>query len=114
VSRRAVSSSGDKGGPALHHNPLADEQILEQFYRPTHAAISEDALAPTAAPSKSRKGPRPTHYKIVCISLYTDDIERLERMVDTLKRRGHTKANKSQLIRAALDQVDLDKVPRSH
>ncbi len=35
-------------------------------------------------------------------------------MVETLKGRGHTKANKSQLIRAALDQVDLDKVPRSH
>jgi hypothetical protein len=90
-------------GPALHHDPLAEEQILERFYRP------ETAITPAKA-----KPPKPTHYKIVCISLYTDDIERLERMVETLKGRGHTKANKSQLIRAALDQVDLDKVPRSH
>jgi hypothetical protein len=107
-------------GAALHHDPLGDEQLLERFYRPqpgTAAAVDatepadaeDDPLAPTATPKK----PRPTHYKIVCISLYTDDIERLERMVETLKRRGHTKANKSQLIRAALDQVDLDKVVKS-
>ena len=107
---------------ALHHDPLGDEQILERFYRPdlpSHAAVvpmvpmgpmGDDPLLPSSAAKK----PRPTHYKIVCISLYTDDIEHLERMVDTLKSRGHTKANKSQLIRAALDQVDLEKVPRSH
>ncbi len=58
--------------------------------------------------------PKPTHYKIVCISLYVEDIEHLEGMVQELKRRGHTKANKSQLIRAALDQVDLDRIPKSY
>ncbi|MEO6954757.1 MAG: hypothetical protein ABI321_23355 [Polyangia bacterium] len=99
--------------PALHHDPLGDESILERFYRPdppSPVALVDDPLLPSALAKK----PRPTHYKIVCISLYTDDIERLERLVDTLKSRGHTKANKSQLIRAALDQVDLEKVPRSH
>ena len=35
-----------------------------------------------------------------------------EAMVRELKRRGHFKANKSQLIRYALSQVDLDKVPK--
>ena len=33
-------------------------------------------------------------------------------VVDDLKARGMTKANRSALIRAALDQVDLDKIPR--
>jgi hypothetical protein len=33
-------------------------------------------------------------------------------MVDDLKSRGMTKANRSALIRAALDQVDLAKVPK--
>jgi hypothetical protein len=56
--------------------------------------------------------PRPTHYKVICISMYTDDIERLDEMVDALKARGLTKANRSALIRHALAQVDLDKVPR--
>jgi len=98
---------------ALHHDPLGDEQILEHFYRPPREplAIPPDPSDELSAPAKKAK---PAHYKIVCISLYNDDIERLERMVDTLKRRGHTKANKSQLIRAALDQVDLEKVPKSH
>jgi hypothetical protein len=103
AQRSEVPTPQRSNGPALHHDPLGEEQILERFYRP------ETAITPPKA-----KPPKPTHYKIVCISLYTDDIERLERMVETLKGRGHTKANKSQLIRAALDQVDLDRVPRNH
>ncbi|HEX8114254.1 MAG TPA: hypothetical protein VF516_41275, partial [Kofleriaceae bacterium] len=53
---------------------------------------------------------KPTHYKVICISMYTRDIEELEAKVAELKRRGWTKANKSQLIRLALAQVDLDKL----
>ena len=87
---------------AMATNPL-DDGVLDTFYRPQH-------LRQRAAPQK----PKPTHYKIVCISLYTDDIDRLKKLVAELKRRGHTKANKSQLIRAALDQVDLDKVPKGY
>lgn len=55
---------------------------------------------------------KPLHYKVICISLYTKDLDRLDGLVDELKSRGLTKANRSALIRAALDQVDLDKVPR--
>ncbi len=56
---------------------------------------------------------KPTHYKIICISLYLDDLQALDRKVRLLKSRGHTKANRSALIRHALDQVDLDGFPRS-
>jgi hypothetical protein len=59
-----------------------------------------------------RNEARPAHYKVICISIYTQDLDRLDGMVDQLKSRGMTKANRSALIRAALDQVDLDKVPR--
>lgn len=55
---------------------------------------------------------KPTHYKVICISMYTDDLARLDEMVEVLKAKGMTKANRSALIRVALDQVDLDKVPR--
>jgi hypothetical protein len=55
---------------------------------------------------------KPAHYKVICISIYTKDLERLDTMVDDLKSRGMTKANRSALIRAALDQVDLSKVPK--
>ena len=52
------------------------------------------------------------HYKIVSISLYMEDIERLNSMVDELKSRGHFKANKSMLIHHALEQLDLIRSPR--
>ena len=54
---------------------------------------------------------KPAHYKVICISLYTRDLEHLDERVDELKARGITKANRSALIRVALDQLDLDKVP---
>lgn len=55
---------------------------------------------------------KPTHYKVICISMYTKDLDRLDELVDELKARGITKANRSALIRVALEQLDLDKVPR--
>jgi hypothetical protein len=62
---------------------------------------------------RGRKGqPKPAHYKVICISLYTKDLDRLDGLVEELKVRGLTKANRSALIRVALDQIDLDKVPR--
>lgn len=64
-----------------------------------------------AAPRASREA-KPTHYKVICISMYTDDLKKLDAMVDELKARGLTKASRSALIRYALDSVDLEKVPR--
>jgi hypothetical protein len=107
---------------ALATDPLSVDDILTGFYRPERpgrsaapAGASAVPVAPAVneAPQDTKK-PRPTHYKVVCISLYNEDIERLDRLVQELKRRGHSKANKSQVIREALLQIDLDKVPRSH
>ena len=90
---------------SLGDDPLATESVLERFYKPATVLTEvEDAAKP--------KPDKPTHYKVVCISLYNEDIAHLEEMVAALKRRGHTKANKSQLIRAALAQVDLGKIPK--
>jgi hypothetical protein len=78
--------------------------------------LSGAFYAPDAKPSRARKAqaqaPKPAHYKVICISLYTKDLERLDGLVDELKARGITKANRSALIRVALEQLDLDKVPR--
>ena len=103
---------------ALARDPLSADDILTGFYRPNRVADrpaerdSEDAVE--ARPSATSARQRPTHYKVVCISLYNEDIERLESLVAELKRRGHSKANKSQVIREALLQIDLDRVPRQH
>jgi hypothetical protein len=59
-----------------------------------------------------RNQDRPTHYKVICISMYTDDLERLDEMVQSLKARGLTKANRSALIRYALGAVKVDDVPK--
>ena len=73
------------------------------FYAPDPRGVGEGAR---------KTGPKPTHYKVICISLYNADLERLDGLVDELKSRGLTKANRSALIRVALDQLDLDKVPK--
>ena len=68
-----------------------------------------------SAERREKSAPRtdkPTHYKVICISMYTDDLERLDEMVETLKSRGLTKANRSALIRYALSNVKLDEVPK--
>ena len=56
---------------------------------------------------------KPTHYKAICISMYTADIEQLDAKVAELKRRGWTKANKSHLVRIALASFDLDAIERA-
>jgi hypothetical protein len=66
----------------------------------------------TAKPAAPLPPEKPTHYKVICISMYTKDLAQLDALVDALKARGMTKASRSALIRAALDQVDLDKIPR--
>lgn len=51
------------------------------------------------------------HYKVVCISMYLDDIAKAKEIVADLKRRGYTKANVSWLLRTALGQFDPSKLP---
>jgi hypothetical protein len=92
----------------LKHDPLSEAETIlrDDFYGQSKG---EDAR-PARRRRRTNK-PKPTHYKVICISMYTKDIENLNAMVAELKRRGHTKANKSQLIRMALSQMDIDKLP---
>lgn len=83
-------------------NEDVDGVLRGSFYVPS--SERRDKSAPRAE--------KPTHYKVICISMYTDDLERLDEMVETLKSRGLTKANRSALIRYALSNVKLDEVPK--
>lgn len=105
-------------GPALQPTPPLTQptttpgpQLEPARARTDSRPVAVEPVPMNEAPDKK---PRPTHYKVVCISLYVEDIDRLDSLVAELKRRGHSKANKSQVIRAALEQIDLDRVPRSH
>ena len=82
-------------------NPLEGEQLLLDAIFGTRPATHVDQGAGAT---------KPKHYKVVSVSLYNEDIARLEGIVQELKRRGHYKANKSQVIRQALAQLDLDRV----
>jgi hypothetical protein len=94
----------------MAHDPLSDaDAILTEEYYGRRARPADPAPGRRRGPSGQLK---PTHYKVICISMYTDDLKRLDEMVVALKARGLTKANRSALIRHALAQVDLDKVPR--
>lgn len=82
----------------------------------TYAAPEVGPTEATTAVHSRRRKPakkakrRPTHYKVICISMYTRDIEQLDAKVAELKKRGFSKANKSQLIRIALRSLDIDGV----
>jgi len=79
------------------------------FYSPI--ADARDARR-DAHGGRAKDAEKPSHYKVICISMYTKDLDRLDELVEELKGRGITKANRSALIRVALEQLDLDKVPR--
>jgi len=66
------------------------------------------------ASAKSKKRKRPDHYDVICISLYKEDLERLDAMVEKLKKRGHRRVSRSALIRFALDRVDPKDFPRAY
>jgi hypothetical protein len=95
----------------MAHDPLSDADAIltEEYYGRRTTAPTSEARKVRATPAAG-KPPRPTHYKVICISMYTQDIEDLDAKVAELKRRGWTKANKSQLIRLALAQIDIDKL----
>jgi len=52
------------------------------FYQP--APESKTVAVEKPPPSK------PTHYKVICISMYTKDLDRLDELVEQLKGRGKT------------------------
>jgi hypothetical protein len=93
---------------SMAHDPLSDADAIlsEEYYgRRAPPSTGDDPERRPRTPSE-----KPTHYKVICISIYKRDLEELEAKVAELKRRGWTKANKSQLIRLALSQIDLDKL----
>ena len=97
----------------MAHDPLSDADAIlsEEYYG--RRARTEDPAPGSGVRRRAASGPgKPTHYKVICISMYTKDLARLDELVEELKTRGITKANRSALIRVALEQLDLDKVPR--
>lgn len=85
--------------------------LEETFYRP-----SEPAPKPKRAGGrrKTRKKAKPDHYEVICISLYREDLQRLDAKVAELKKSGHRKMSRSALIRFALDHAPLERLPKAY
>ena len=82
-----------------------DEVLRETFY-------DERSSRPKVAKRKPKA--KPDHYEVICISLYKEDLARLDEKVAQLKALGHRKMSRSALIRFALDTVALNDLPRSY
>lgn len=102
--------------PVLGTDPLAE---MDARHATSFFGDSSEEEAPPPRRTKRRGGRKakrqsgaPTHYKIVSISLYTRDIERIDELVQAWKASGNPKANRSALIRYAIDQLNADNLPK--
>jgi len=102
--------------PLEQEDDVSERELREATAR-VLAPIDDEGSGAFFAPPKpvaddDKRDVKPLHYKVICISMYTDDLKRLDGMVETLKARGLTKANRSALIRYALSEVNLERVPK--
>ena len=89
-----------KGGDGLGSNPLMEQDPVAQTLYKT-----------------STKGRKPAKegqtWRLVTFSFYEEDVARLDALLAEAKKRGIRKVNRSQLMRFALRQVNLDDFPQS-
>lgn len=110
-----MAADGARAVRELFDEGEVRDVLRETFYRSESPLMPVAATAPLAETGKKRRRvnkPKPDHYEIICISMYKDDLGRLDQKVADLKSRGHRRMTRSALIRWALEQLDLDSVPR--
>lgn len=97
--------------PRVTHRE-ADESTLVRSTLRAEAEVAEvrEVRDVSVADTNAKKKPKPDHYKVICISLYNEDLKHLDDIVQALKERGFTKANRSAVLRAAMLQFDPNKV----
>lgn len=96
---------------ALFDGDEVREVLREAFYTP---APAKKPLAKASSKGKAKAKPKPSHYEVICISMYREDLDRLDEEVAKLKAAGHTKMSRSGLIRFALDHMDTSKLPKAY
>jgi hypothetical protein len=93
-----------------HRRRRMDDPTENEPEAPNAATAQAAAVSTHAERDDLEVAPDTLPYKVICISLYHADRDRLNAMVAELKRRGLRKANASWLIRRALAQLDLDTI----
>lgn len=111
-AEKSVSVHGvldDEVADVLRGTFFAPEVPIEES---TGAGRTRTGRRPAARATALPAKPKPDHYKVICISMYTEDLDRLDEAVRELKRRGYTRASRSSVLRAAMLQLDLARVPK--
>ena len=99
--------------PALGDDVLGGIESPEAIMRKHFYRKSEEGVEPgRQPPPEEEEGD--AGFRRVNISLFPEDIELLNGMVRTLRKRGYRRVSKSQIIRYALQTVDLEKMPQSY
>ena len=87
----------NQSGPVWGNDPFEDV-VVDEFYKTSLV--------------KPKPKKKPEHYKVISISLYNDDLACLDEMVKSLKQSGNRRANRSALIRFALQQLNVSAIPK--
>ncbi|MBI5531075.1 MAG: hypothetical protein HY898_00065 [Deltaproteobacteria bacterium] len=103
--------SSDQGEFRAARSLLDHDEVQNVLSGAFYTNAPEREPVPESTP-RGAAAAKPVHYKVICISMYNEDLDHLDAMVEKLKARGLTKANRSALIRYALSHVDLDQVPK--
>jgi hypothetical protein len=103
--------------PALGDDVLGEmsspEAIMRKhFYRKSEEVAAPKPQLPPAGNVEEEE--EDARFRRVNISLFPEDIELLNEMVRTLRKRGYRRVSKSQIIRYALKTADLEKMPQSY
>ena len=102
-----MDDSRDSGVRNVFDAEEVRDVLRDRFYQ------QEERPRPKRRKRKPAKA-KPDHYEVICISLYNEDLERLDQKVKLLKEEGHRKMSRSALIRYALDTCDLDGLPKAY
>jgi hypothetical protein len=98
------------GDDVLGEIPSPEAIMRKHFYRKSEEAATEPQLPPADDVGEEEDA----RFRRVNISLFPEDIELLNEMVRTLRKRGYRRVSKSQIIRYALKTADLEKMPQSY
>ena len=99
------------GDDVLGEIPSPEAIMRKHFYRKSEETAAPEPQLPSAGDVEEEEDAR---FRRVNISLFPEDIELLNAMVRTLRKRGYRRVSKSQIIRYALQTADLEKMPQSY
>jgi hypothetical protein len=96
------------GDDVLGEIPSPETIMRKHFYRKSEETTEPERQLPPVDEEED------AGFRRVNISLFPEDIELLNEMVRILRKRGYRRVSKSQIIRYALQSVDLEKMPQSY